>query len=77
MSDRKDYCCLEKWSMDEMCKRCYEAYFSDPAFQMAMFDDYGLEPMLSSSSSMEICECGGGAIAANTHSAWCPRYRKE
>jgi len=77
MSDRKEFCCLDKLAMYEMCEKCYDAFFSDPDFQIQMFEDYGLEPMVSSSSSMEVCECGGGAVASNTHSAWCPRYRKE
>lgn len=75
MSDNKTFCCLDKLELHSMCTRCYEAFFSDPDFQIQMFDDYGLEPMVSSSSSMEVCECGGGAVAANTHSAWCPKWR--
>jgi len=71
-----DYCCLNTLDMSKMCKRCYEAFFSDPEYQIQMFEGYGLEPMVSASSSMEVCECGGGAVAANTHSDWCPKFRK-
>jgi hypothetical protein len=75
MSTKKEFCCINKLELHTLCALCYEAFFSDPDFQIQMFDDYGLEPMVSSSSSMEVCECGGGSVAANTHSAWCPKWR--
>jgi len=70
-----DYCCLNTLDMSKMCKRCYEAFFSDPEYQIQMVDGYGLEPMVSS-SSMAACECGSEASGGTTHSHWCPKYRK-
>lgn len=76
MSDDR-YCCVNKIEMNQLCTKCYNAFFSDPEFQIQMFDDYGLEPINPSSMSSAVCECGGGAIADNTHSPWCPKFRKD
>lgn len=74
MSDKKPYCCVNKMNMHELCAYCYNAFFSDEDFQIQMFDDYGLEPL----SKQELrCECGGSAVANNTHSAWCPKFIAE
>jgi hypothetical protein len=71
--DKKVFCCADKYNLYEMCSHCYNSYFSDPEFEAAMhdayWDDYGTKP------SPELkCECGGGAIANNTHSSWCPKF---
>ena len=68
----KKFCCTDKMNMYEMCTYCYNAFFTDPDFEFEMFEDYKTEPQVS--SSILKCECGGGAIANNTHSAWCPMF---
>lgn len=63
--------------MYEMCRTCYDAFFSDPEFQIEMYEDYGFEPMISSSSSTAACECGSEAAGGTTHSHWCPKFQGE
>ncbi|NDG29301.1 hypothetical protein EB118_04260 [bacterium] len=59
--------------MYEMCESCYNAYFSDPDFEAAMHEAYWNEQDNRVSNQLK-CECGGGAVANNTHSAWCPKF---
>lgn len=73
MSDKK-FCCSDKMNMYEMCAYCYNAFFTDPDFQIEMYDDYGFEPMNTTELK---CECGGSKVADNTHSAWCPKFIAE
>lgn len=69
----KKFCCLDKMNFYEMCSYCYNAYFSDPNFEAAMHDAYWDEED-NKMHSTKVCECGGGKIANNTHSAWCPMF---
>lgn len=59
----------------EMCSYCYNAYFSDPDFEMQMHEDYQREPQVSSPA--KACECGGSKISDATHSAWCPLFHDD
>lgn len=72
MSDSKKFCCADKANMYEMCSYCYNAFFTDPEFEAAMYEDYWSEPRVSSSSSL-VCECGSEAAGGTTHSDWCPK----
>lgn len=74
MTDTKNkYCCLDKTNFYEMCMNCYNAYFTDPDFEAAMFEyfeNWHNEPKVSSAT---ICECGSEAAGGTTHSHWCPK----
>lgn len=66
----KKFCCVTKTNFYEMCIDCYNAYFSDPDFEMAMYEAWENEPKVSSST---VCECGSEAAGGTTHSHWCPK----
>lgn len=74
MSNKK-FCCLDKTNFYEMCVACYNAYFTDPNFEAQMHDDYWSETQTAPSNGP--CECGGSAVADNTHSAWCPKFQDD
>ena len=75
MTDTKNpkYCCLDKWNFYEMCSHCYNAYFTDPGFEQALYENWHQEPRVSSSN---VCECGSEKAGGTTHSHWCPKGEK-
>lgn len=71
----KQFCCLDKLNFYEMCSYCYNAYFTDPDFEVQMYEDYKSEPKVSSANAK--CECGGSSVSDVTHSVWCPLFRDD
>lgn len=76
MDDKKIFCCADKFNMYEMCRDCYNAYFSDPDFEAAMHEAYWNEKDNTMHGGIK-CECGGSIVGNNTHSDWCPKFIKE
>ncbi len=76
MSDKK-FCCADKFNMYEMCNNCYNAFFTDPEFQVQFYENYENEPRVTSSMSFEVCECGSEASGGTTHSDWCPKFTRN
>ena len=72
--DEKKFCCTDKMNMYEMCVTCYNAFFSDPDFQIEMYEHIESEPRVSSPAT--VCECGGESTGDNLHSHWCPKWQK-
>lgn len=72
----KKFCCLDKMNFYEMCSHCYNAYFTDPDFESALHEGYWVEQD-NKMTKRKGCECGGNAVADNTHSPWCPKYEDD
>ena len=74
MGGKKEFCCLGKMNMYEMCMDCYNAYFSDPDFEAAMHEAYWNEKDIYANTENK-CECGSEASGGTTHSHWCPKWQ--
>lgn len=69
-------CCYDKKQLLQMCKDCQEEIVYSGLSSNYIVGGDIVEKKENIGYNNSKCECGGDKVARNTHSHWCPKWKK-
>lgn len=69
-------CCYDKKQLLQMCKDCQEEIVYSGLSSNYIVGGDIVEKQVQPEYNYSKCECGGEKVSDNTHSYWCPKWKK-